>query len=286
MPSHFVSRRVIRAASALTLALGTGLAVPIALAGTAGAATPSATAAVNAYGWQLSYTAASGQTNKVTVTESFTSGYTGIIYVIDDVVPISAGTGCTYPDSADQTKVSCTVTTVDSQDPYDAMKMDLADGNDTVAVDNTTNQVYYYNSIYLGTGNDKLTDTGTLDGSGVWGQAGDDTITVGEAATVFAGDDHDTVYASGNYTTVDGGKGKDVIHGGAGGQILSGGNDNDTIYGGTGGDLLRGGKGNDVVYGNSGNDQLYGNSGNDKLYGGPGTDTLSGGPGTDVAHQD
>jgi hypothetical protein len=44
MPSHLVSRRMIRAASAL--ALGAALAVPTALAGTASAVTSSATAAV------------------------------------------------------------------------------------------------------------------------------------------------------------------------------------------------------------------------------------------------
>ncbi|MCW2904949.1 MAG: calcium-binding protein, partial [Streptosporangiaceae bacterium] len=160
MPSHLVSCRAIRAASALTLALGAALAVPTALAGTAGAATSSATAAVNTYGWQLTYTAASGQTNNATVTESFNSDHTAIIYVIDDVVPITTGNGCAYPDSADHTKVSCTVTTEDSQDPYAALQMELLDGNDTVALNNTTGQEYYNNEIHLGAGNDKLTDTG------------------------------------------------------------------------------------------------------------------------------
>ncbi|GII55397.1 hypothetical protein Pth03_37860 [Planotetraspora thailandica] len=286
MPSHLVSGRMLRAASALTLTIGTGLAVSIGLATSALAVAPSATVAVTDNGNRLVYTAALGQTNKVTVTESFTSGYTDIVYVIDDVVPISAGSGCTYPDSADHTKVSCTVATVDSQDPYSIMKMDVRDGNDIVAVNNKTGQVYYSNMIYLGTGKDRLTDTGRVDGNYVWGQAGNDTITVGEAATVFAGDDNDAVYASGNYTLVEGGKGNDVIRGGAGNQILSGTDGNDSIYGGTGNDLLYGGKGNDIVYGNSGNDQLYGNSGNDKLYGGPGKDRLSGGPGRNTIRQD
>ncbi|GAA4599040.1 hypothetical protein GCM10023194_78020 [Planotetraspora phitsanulokensis] len=285
MPSHLVSRRVLRAASALTLALGTGLAVPVALAGTAGAATQPATAAVGDNGLRLFYTAAAGQTNKVTVTESFTSGYTDIVYVIDDVVPIQAGTGCGYPTSADRTQVSCKVATLDSQDPYSTMKMDLRDGNDTVALRNTTGQVYYFNMIYLGTGKDRLTVTGRVDGNQVWGQAGDDTIAAGEASMVFAGDGNDTVYASGNYTRVEGGKGNDVLRGGTGGQILYGNDGNDRIYGGIGNDLLYGGKGNDLVYGNSGNDKLYGNSGNDRLYGGPGKDGLSGGPGRNVLRQ-
>jgi serralysin len=284
MQSPLVSRRFIRAASALTLALGTGLAVSIALPATAGATTPSATAAVNTYGWQLTYQAASGQANKVTVTESFAVA-PAITYVIDDVVPIAIGNGCTYPSSADHTKVSCTVDGEDSQDPYAALQMDLLDGNDTVALHNTTGQEYDYNAINLGAGNDKLTDTGA-DGNSVLGGAGNDTITVGQDAVVAAGDGNDTVTANGDGAIVDAGKGNDVLHGGAGSQSLSGGDGNDSLYGGTGNDSLYGGKGNDVLYGNSGNDTLYGNSGDDKLYGGPGKDTLSGGAGRNTLHQD
>ncbi|GAA4573597.1 calcium-binding protein [Planotetraspora kaengkrachanensis] len=285
MPSHLVSRRVLRGAAALTLALGTGLAVPVALAGTAGATAQPASAAVGDNGLRLFYTAAAGQTNKVTVTESFTSGYTDIVYVIDDVVPIQAGAGCGYPASTDHTRVSCKVATLDSQDPYSTMKMDLRDGDDTVAFRNNTGQVYYFNLIYLGTGRDRLTDTGRVDGNNVWGQAGNDTVTVGEASMVFAGDGNDTVHAVGNYTRVEGGKGNDVIRGGAGGQVLYGTDGNDRIYGGKGNDLLYGGKGDDILYGNSGNDKLYGNSGVDRLYGGPGEDGLSGGPGPNVVRQ-
>jgi Ca2+-binding RTX toxin-like protein len=285
MRSPLVSRRVLRTASALTLALCTGLTVSVALPATAGAAAPPATAAVGDNGHVLLYKAAAAQTNKVSVTESFTSGYTDIIYVIDDIVPISAGSGCGHPDSADHTKVSCKVATLDSQDPYSTLTMDLGDGNDTVAFNNTTGQVYYFNVIYLGAGKDKLTDTGRVDGNNVFGQAGDDTITVGEASMVFAGDGNDTIYAGGNYTRVEGGKGNDKIRGAKGNQILYGMDGNDAIYGGVGNDLLYGGKGNDVVYGNSGNDTLYGNSGNDKLYGGPGKDKLSGGPGRNTIRQ-
>ena len=303
MPSHLGSRRLLRAMSALTLVLGTGLAAPLVLATTADARASSATAALGPNGRTVLYTAASGQTNKATVTASKTGGSPDITYVIDDVVRINAGTGCTHPSRTDHTKVSCTVTTVDSQDPYAALEMDLGDGNDAVTYDNTTDQAYYFASVELGTGNDKLTDTGAVDGNFVGGQAGDDTITVGDAATVLSGDGNDTVHASGGGTVVQGGKGNDtvyssgdtsyveggagndVIHGGADTQHLSGDDGDDTISGGSGYDFLYGGKGNDVLRGNSGDDSLYGNSGDDTLYGGPGNDTLSGGPGTDVIHQ-
>ncbi|WP_316757166.1 calcium-binding protein [Streptomyces herbicida] len=286
MPSRPARRRPIRAVPAVTLALGAALAVPFTLAGTADAATAPATAAVNQYDWRLTYTAAAGQTNKATVTASLTADRTGITYVIDDVVPISAGHDCAYPDGADHTKVSCTVTNVDSQDPYAALIMNLGDGNDTVAYQNSTDQIYYYAQISLGAGNDKATDSGRLDGAYVAGDAGNDTITVGKYGLAWGDDGSDTIYASGDDNIVQGGRGDDVLHGGTGAQYLAGDDGNDKIYGGSGEDTLSGGKGNDVLYGNSGNDRLYGNSGNDKLYGGPGRDTLSGGPGTNVIHQD
>ncbi|MET8448827.1 calcium-binding protein [Streptomyces sp. NPDC005209] len=285
MSSRPVRHRVIRAVSAATLVLGTALAVPLTLAGTAGAAPSSATAEVNQYDWKLFYTAAAGQTNKATVTASLTADRTGFIYVIDDVVPITAGHDCAYPDSADHTKVSCTVTSVESQDPYPALAMDLGDGNDTVAYENNTDQVYSYAQILLGAGNDKATDSGSLDGAYVSGQAGNDTISVGKVGLAWGGDGSDTISASGGDNIVMGGKGNDVLRGGSGGQYLNGDDGNDAIYGGTGDDTLNGGKGNDLMYGNSGNDRMYGNSGDDKLYGGPGRDVLSGGPGRNVVHQ-
>ncbi|AYN40369.1 calcium-binding protein [Streptomyces dangxiongensis] len=279
----------------LALALGTAaaLAVPCALTGSAAAAVPvstrtavpPATAEVNRYGWQLAYTAAPGQTNRAAVTASRTGGGAGITYVIDDVVPIGAGDGCAHPDAADHTKVSCTVTAEESQDPYAALTMDLGDRDDTVAYANHTGQVYCFAEISLGAGDDRLTDSGRLDGNDVSGGAGDDTLTVGEAGLAFGGDGDDTVHANGDLVIARGGRGDDVLRGGAGGQDLSGDDGTDTLYGGTGTDTLYGGRGDDVLYGGAGDDRLYGNSGNDRLYGGTGRDTLSGGPGRDVVHQ-
>ncbi|MFJ8006840.1 calcium-binding protein [Streptomyces fagopyri] len=285
MRSYPTGRRALRV-SVLTLVVGAGLTGPVVLAGTAGAAVTSATAAVNDYDWQLTYTAAPGQTNKVTIAESYASGHQGITYVIDDVVPIRAGHHCSHPVAADRTKVSCTVATLESQDPYAALEMSLGDGNDTVTSRNGTGQVYYLNRIDLGSGNDRLTDNTGLDGNEVVGGTGNDIITVGRLATVAAGDGNDTVEAGGGYNIVSGGKGNDVLRGGAAGQILNGDDGNDAIHGGAGDDSLYGGKGDDVLYGNSGADKMYGNSGDDRLYGGPGRDTLSGGPGRDIVHQD
>ncbi|MEV5953061.1 calcium-binding protein [Streptomyces sp. NPDC051987] len=267
------------------LALGTALAAPLAVAGTATAATSSATATVNPSDSELTYQAAAGQANKAAVTASLTADRAGIVYVIDDVVPITAGHDCAYVDAADHTKVSCRVEFVDSQDPYAALIVNLGDRDDTLTYKNATDQVYFYAQISLGTGNDRATDSGSLDGAYVSGDAGNDTLTVGAEGLAWGGDGNDTIYASGGDNIVQGGKGDDKLHGGNGDQYLSGDAGNDTLTGGTGNDDLYGGTGNDVLYGNSGNDKLYGNSGNDKLYGGAGRDTLSGGPGTDVVHQ-
>ncbi|NEC84759.1 calcium-binding protein [Streptomyces sp. SID12501] len=290
MPSSPTVRRTTRIASAsasalaLTLALGAGLAaVPLALAGTAGAATPSAKAEVSSNDRELTYTAAAGQTNKLTVTEIYVNA-TDIGFVIDDVVPISFGHGCGYASATDNTKVLCTVVTEDSQSPYQIMRMNLGDGNDVVDFTNKSNETYLTTAFILGAGKDKLTARGDVAGNFVDGEAGDDTISAGNSLLAAGGDGNDTLTSSNG--TAQGGKGNDVIRGTAGAEDLRGGDGNDTIYGGAGNDHISGDKGNDVLYGNAGVDYIWGNSGNDKLYGGAGKDVLSGGAGTNVVRQD
>ncbi|MFE7072791.1 calcium-binding protein [Streptomyces sp. NPDC057620] len=280
--------RTARALSVLAPIVGIGLAVPLALAGTAGAAESTATAVVNEYGWQLTYTAAPGQANDVAVTQSYNDDRTQYIYVIDDVVPITAGNGCSYPDSADRTKVTCAVENIESQSPYAALEADLGDGNDAGSVENRTDQIFSYNSVELGLGDDKWTSGAgeRVDGSSVKGGAGDDVITVGGYGSSLGGDGADTLTATGGGEILQGGAGDDVLRGGAGEQIIKGDDGDDTVYGGAGDDELYGGKGDDIVYGEAGDDRIWGNSGNDKLYGGAGTDTISGGAGTNVIVQD
>ncbi|MET7569479.1 calcium-binding protein [Streptomyces sp. NPDC005492] len=292
--------------SLVTLAVGTALAASVAaLPTTATAATTSATVGRGDGGRWVTYTAAPGQTNRMTVvaTEPEDLQFT---YLIDDVVPITieSGTPCTHPDSADLTKVSCTKAGLGEDFGYNKLKVDLGDGDDTLTYDNATGQTLYYAWLLMGDGKDTVTDTGSVDGneveggpgadtittgtdSIVQGQAGKDTIRVGARSQTVGGSDTDTIYANGDGTRADGGTGGDLIYGGPGAQTLSGGIDagNDTILGGTGNDTIYGQAGNDILYGNSGNDTIYGNSGNDKLYGGPGTDKLSGGPGRNLVHQ-
>ncbi|MGW1836825.1 calcium-binding protein [Streptomyces sp. NPDC002067] len=275
MSRSFAGRPALRAATALALTLAAGAVVPAAVAAPAA---PRATAAVDDNGRELAYTAAPGQANDVTVTETYEKDdHTRLTYLIDDVVPIAAGRGCAHPDAADATTVRCSVVTVESQDPYAALTMDLGDRDDHLALNNTAGETYYFNRVLLGDGGDTATTTGAADGSTVVGGAGDDRIAVGEAAIALGGEGRDTIEVNGDSAFAEGGPGADVLQGGPGDQNLSGDEGDDKLYGGPGDDILNGGPGDDI---------LYGNSGNDHLYGGPGKDQLSGGPGEDVVQQD
>ncbi len=107
----------------------------------------------------------------------------------------------------------------------------------------------------------------------LFGQGGDDTITVDEsngpmpAAFLF------------------GGAGNDTLSGGSGNDMLFGQSGNDTLLGKGGNDQLFGGDGNDTLIGGAGDDQVFGEAGNDRMIWNPGdgTDLFEGGDGTDTA---
>ncbi|MFG3718770.1 calcium-binding protein [Streptomyces massasporeus] len=289
MRSRLTGRRpLLRVTSVLAPLLGTALAVPTALAAPAAAAAPTATAAVNEYGWHLTYTAAPGQANKVAVTQSHTADRSGFVFAIDDVVPVTTGKGCTHPDRTDLTRISCAVEAPESQSPLNSLEMDLGDGTDTASYANATEQIYYFATVELGTGNDTWTGTAGngVDGSSVHGGAGDDTLMAGALAYAGGDDGTDTLRSDHGGSIVDGGAGDDTLRGGRGDQILRADDGDDTVRGGAGNDELYGGRGHDVLYGDGGDDLMWGNSGDDELYGGPGRDTLSGGPGRNVVRQD
>ena len=107
----------------------------------------------------------------------------------------------------------------------------------------------------------------------LFGQAGNDTITVDEAngpmpaAFLFGGD------------------GNDILSGGSANDLLFGQSGNDTLLGKGGNDQLFGGAGNDTLTGGAGDDQVFGEAGNDRMIWNPGdgTDLFEGGDGTDTA---
>src|SRR5262249_39181132 len=106
----------------------------------------------------------------------------------------------------------------------------------------------------------------------VFGQAGNDTITLDEAsgalpaAYLFGGDGNDTL---------SGGSGNDMLFGQAGNDTLKGKGGNDSLFGGAGDDTLIGGNGDDQVFGEAGNDRMIWNPGDD-------TDLNEGGDGIDT----
>ncbi|MFJ8634135.1 calcium-binding protein [Streptomyces sp. NPDC093568] len=304
MPYRFTRFLAHRAATVLVLALGTALALPVALSPKRGNPAPAATAGLKQ---GIEYKAAPGQNNRVTVTES-SAGRLGVRYVIDDVVPIAPGKGCAYVSDADRTKVSCTAPIGEmATDPVRTLLLQLGDGEDSADGHVVADDRYDlgYTEINLGSGNDTWTGTGR-EALHVFGCPGDDTITASGYMRVVGGPGDDTLHAGGD-VGVQGGPGDDVLLGGAGTQSLSGEQGDDSIQGGPGDDHLYGNQGNDVLYGDDGDDVLWGESrvgngfeparveklgkkrddklhggpGADRLYGGPGPDELYGGPGTD-----
>jgi Ca2+-binding RTX toxin-like protein len=139
---------------------------------------------------------------------------------------------------------------------------------------------------------------GTLFQSGIFGYAGNDSITTGSRQDTIGGGAGDDVIRSGGDVDrisadegsdqVFGEEGNDIIYGGSGADVLDGGNGNDFINGGDGGisqdgaDLVHGGEGDDRLEGDIGDDRLFGDGGADTLIGGHGTDELSGGEGGDI----
>ncbi len=117
----------------------------------------------------------------------------------------------------------------------------------------------------------------------VFGQGGDDTITLNEAngalpkANLFGGAGNDTLT---------GGSGNDQLFGQAGNDTLLGKGGVDFLFGGAGNDILTGGTGDDQVFGQAGNDRMIWNpgEGSDLNEGGAGIDTveMNGGNGDEV----
>ncbi len=144
------------------------------------------------------------------VTATRVTGTAKITYVIDDVVPIKPGAGCAYASASDHTKVSCTVTTLDSQDPYPTLQLTLGNGNDMLAYHNRTDQTYNFASVDLGAGDDKATDDGSVDGNYIAGGTGNDTLTLGKYSVGWGDDGNDTLKAAAG-TIAQGGNGNDTI---------------------------------------------------------------------------
>lgn len=133
-------------------------------------------------------------------------------------------------------------------------KIEVREDKGRISVNNT--------KIQIGKKDKSEVDTQLVSAIRIWGQGGNDTITLAkkEKETVPLG------------ATIYGGLGNDTITGGQGVDI---------IFGEDGNDVITGGLGNDVLDGGAGDDKIQGSAGDDTLTGGPGKNSLDGGIGTD-----
>ncbi|MCQ8193795.1 calcium-binding protein [Streptomyces rugosispiralis] len=261
------SRRVrpVGVAALLAVAASTGLFAWNAQAATSPASSsPVSSAAspatVTVTDGVMAYTAADGQTNKLTI-KRVSETDTTLTFGIDDVVEITAGTGCTHPTATDLTYVTCTVPVPDPDHGGDQGNVELGDGNDSARISGgdvnvdggTGDDTIIGASVAVGgDGDDTISHATNANGNG-----GNDTIT--DSFAVWAGDGDDTVI------------GNDVAN---------------EIYGGPGNDYLDGAGNDDSIDGGEGDDIIKGGPGNDYLFGGPGQDDIDGGPGDNVIDQD
>ncbi|QYK40215.1 MAG: M10 family metallopeptidase C-terminal domain-containing protein [Paracoccaceae bacterium] len=177
--------------------------------------------------------------------------------------------------------------------------------------------------IALGSGHDRVTNTGRIEGpvdlgagddvfdtiggtvaGPVAGGAGNDLYRIGAipvAIVELAGGGQDTIEAAVDWDlgatpevealvllpggVIGSGNALDnQIIGNAARNRLYGGDGNDTAWGGAGDDLIHGGRGDDSASGGEGDDRIAGQAGRDTLHGDNGDDTLLGGGGNDLLY--
>jgi Ca2+-binding RTX toxin-like protein len=160
-----------------------------------------------------------------------------------------------------------------------------------------------YDQVYGGDGADIISATGYAQ---LFGEAGNDTITVAQGSA-HGGEGNDTLNGSNGFSaTLRGDAGNDTIttgdstgstaYGGYGDDTITGGSGNDNLHGDWGADRLVGGLGNDILRAGQYSqhegdamtseapfrDDLSGGDGNDTLYSGIGGAELNGGAGDDI----
>jgi len=178
----------------------------------------------------LFFTAAAGEANDVTITES------GGRYVVGDSgAALLAGPGCV--------RTSERAATCDAEDAM----VELGDRDDRSSG---------VGHVQGGAGNDVLINLGV---GYVSGGAGNDVLINRSRMAV------DLVGGPGNDRLTAGGEGSDTLVGGGGNDRLTGGRGNDGLVGGGGNDRLTGGRGNDRLTGGGGNDLLSGGRDADRI---------------------
>ncbi|WP_422931535.1 beta strand repeat-containing protein [Singulisphaera sp. PoT] len=157
---------------------------------------------------------------------------------------------------------------------------DAQDNNITVGRDAGGNLLVNGGAINIVGGTSTVANTTLIQ---VFGQAGNDTISLDETNGALPGAD---LFGGGGDDTLVGGSGNDLLFGQAGNDTLLGKGGNDLLFGGDGDDTLTGGTGSDQVFGEAGDDVMTWNPGDetDLNEGGAGNDTVDveGGNGSEV----
>ena len=256
-------RRTLLLAAVALGAVGGNLAV---------AAAPATASTVQLDGPTLTYDAAPGESNRLTISSA---GDT--LTVTDTGATVTAGPSCT---SASSTKPTCPAAGVA------AMAVSIGDMNDTASVSGT----WIPTTFDDGPGPDAMTGGGAVDtfvagaGSDTYRGGGGQDIVDYSSRTAPLTVSLDGLANDGEAGEKDNvGSDVDVVIGGSAGDAITGSGGSNDLYGGPGDDLLHGGSGNDRLFGGTGTDNLGGDGGNDTLDGGSGGDVLAGGSGTDTA---
>ncbi|HEV3378062.1 MAG TPA: calcium-binding protein [Thermoleophilaceae bacterium] len=224
----------------------------------------------------LVVTAASGETNHLSITETILTFRESRYVVRDRSAPLVAGAGCEpidEPQPPPPDAVVCTAATLGFQE--------LGDGDDWISSPRGW--------VTGGDGDDVL----TVSGGEADGGEGDDVLVV-ESGNADGEAGNDTVIGQAG----DGGSGDDLlmVAGGRGdsgdddlrcfprvsGCFLDGGPGTDVLTGDSGRDRLFGRRGRDLIRSFAGRDDLDGGPGNDRLIGGAGLDLLEGAAGADT----
>jgi RTX calcium-binding nonapeptide repeat (4 copies) len=254
----------------------TACAAAIACAAPAGAATVENTHDPAVPPGGVTYAAALGEVNRLTVSGDGTNVLLGDAVAIAPVVspdPVTAVDDCVAPGVV---TASC---------PIGALTVALGDQNDTVITGVGAPPI----SVNGGAGNDVLLDPVRSPGTAFDGDVGVDradytgraepvSVSINGVADDGAAGEGDDIAAD----EITGGAGDDTITGDIGANSLAGGDGSDFIAAGAGDDVLDGGGGNDTLDGGSENDTIRGGTGADQLIGGAGADLLVGGAGPDA----
>jgi Ca2+-binding RTX toxin-like protein len=255
-----------RAASSVAAIRCGFVAAGLLLAAVAAPQAVAATASVSAS--TLSFVAADGETNNVTIS------HTGSTFTLTDAgAVITPGSGCT---AEGPNQVSCAFTS--TPPPTHVVHINVGDLDDTVSYGTfaSADSAFLHTAFLGGLGADRLSCAHPfsflpLPFCALFGEDGDDVLEGGAVgATLVGGDGSDAIH---------GGSGLDLLRGEAGVDALNGAGGLDQLFGGTQEDLLEGGPGNDILNGEEGNDVLRGGSGADEISGG--SDLI--GPGIDTA---